>query len=289
MILPEEKQGSLDRILAGLQNIPNVKAVVLGGSHAAGAATPSSDLDIGIYYEEQSPFDINAIRALAHELDLTGHPTVTGFYGWGPWVNGGAWIETAGGKVDFLYRNISQVLATIEKAIKGEWQSDFEQQPPYGFSSPIYLGETEICLPLFDPAGIIAHLKSLVRPYPPALKEAVIRQSLWGAEFTIWHAEYFLEKNDIYNLAGCLTRAARDITRALFAINEIYPTGDKRSMEMLECTDKHPAMLTEKMVRILSGDSIPAGDRVFLLKSVLTETIEISAGTYQPLFSLKKH
>jgi hypothetical protein len=57
----------------------------------------------------------------------------------GTWVNGGAWIQTSSGQVDFLYRNLEQVTATITKAKNGEWENDFEQQPPYGFSSVIYL------------------------------------------------------------------------------------------------------------------------------------------------------
>jgi hypothetical protein len=36
-------------------------------------------------------------------------PVVTGTYEWGPWVNGGAWIQTSAGKVDFLYKNLDQV------------------------------------------------------------------------------------------------------------------------------------------------------------------------------------
>lgn len=98
---------------------------------------------------------------------------------WGPWVNGGAWINTSRGKVDFLYKNIGQITRTIENAKIGIWENNFEQQPPYGFSSIIFLAETQSSLPLYDPDKIINKLKESVKEYPEKLKYSVIQQSLW--------------------------------------------------------------------------------------------------------------
>jgi hypothetical protein len=47
-------------------------------------------------------------------------------------------------------------------------------------------------------------------------------------------SSFFFCKWDIYNIAGCLTRAIRSIVAALFAINGIYPLGDKRAIDILE-------------------------------------------------------
>src|SRR5262245_4334402 len=102
-----------------LGELPGMKAVVLGGSHARGRAQPGSDIDLGLLYSEAAPFSIQSIRELAaavHDRDLTaddaapsGPPVVTDFYGWGPWVNGGAWLTIGGQRVDFIYRNLDQV------------------------------------------------------------------------------------------------------------------------------------------------------------------------------------
>lgn len=62
---------------------------MLGSSYAAGAAKESSDLDIGIYYSEQSPFNIDDIKAVANKYSVSEDITVTIFYEWSPWVNGG--------------------------------------------------------------------------------------------------------------------------------------------------------------------------------------------------------
>lgn len=101
--IPPEKVRLLADIAAALARAPNVEAVALGGSHARGTHGPASDLDIGIYYREAEPFRIDEIRQIAQAFSASGAPTVTGFYEWGPFVNGGAWINNAVCKVDFLY------------------------------------------------------------------------------------------------------------------------------------------------------------------------------------------
>ena len=165
MPLPKLKEETLAEIVEELKATENIEAIALGGSHAIGKGTATSDVDIGIYYYEEKPFKIEDIRSIAKKYAIN-EPTVTGFYEWGRWVNGGTWIETAAGKIDLLYKNIDQIKSTIELAKKGHWENDFEQQPPYGFSSIIYLGETQACVPLYDRNEIISKMKKEIQPYP---------------------------------------------------------------------------------------------------------------------------
>ena len=102
-----------------LGSIPGVAAVVLGGSHARGRALPGSDIDLGLLYSEFDPFSIQSVRALAAAVNDTSDPVVTGFYEWGPWVNGGAWLTIGGQRVDFIYRNLEHVARVIGAAEAG--------------------------------------------------------------------------------------------------------------------------------------------------------------------------
>jgi len=95
--------------------------VVLGGSHARGRAQPGSDIDLYILYSEAAPFLTLSIRELAEAVNDAHGPVVTDFYGWGPWVNGGAWLTIGGQRVDFLYRSLEhmeRVIAEAETRIK---------------------------------------------------------------------------------------------------------------------------------------------------------------------------
>lgn len=286
MKISADKQKLLDNFTSELKFIDGVKAIVLGGSHAVGLATEKSDLDIGIYYSEQSHFDIEKIKTIANKLSNNDQPTVTGFYEWGPWVNGGAWINTAKGEVDLLYKNIDQILKTIDNAKNGIWENSFEQQPPYGFSSIIFLAETHSCIPLYDPENVISKLKDSVKQYPKKLKQSVVQQSLWSAEFTIWQAEKFAAKTDMYNTVGCLTRAMYSIVSTLFALNEIYPMGDKRAIEIVEKTKNKPINFTNKINAILSCDKKSLAENVRLLKLLFNETVELANGQYKPYYKL---
>lgn len=287
MKLLADKQKLLDDFTTELKLIDGVKAIVLGGSYAIGLATEKSDLDIGIYYSEQRPFDIEKIKTVAHKFSNNEQPTVTGFYEWGPWVNGGAWINTEYGEVDLLYKNIDQIVKTIDNSINGIWENSFEQQPPYGFSSIIYLAETHSSIPLYDPENIISKLKDRIKQYPQKLKQSVVQQSLWSAEFTIWQAEKFANKTDIYNTVGCLTRAMNSIVSALFALNEIYPMGDKRAIEIIEKAKCKPTNLTNKIDTIFSCDKNSLAENVRLLKLLFNEIVELANGHYKPYYKLE--
>ena len=250
----------------GVTTADYMEAVVLGGSYASGAATEASDLDIGLYYLDAEPFSIEDIRQAAVEIALPEKtPVVTGFYVWGAWVNGGAWIQTEAGKVDFLYRSLDHVGRVLREAQKGRWQHDYDQQPAHGFYSTGYLAETKICLPLYDPDGKIAELKRLVETYPPALKQTIVNDSLWSAEFTLQHACGFASKDDVYSTVGCLVRAAANLTQALFALNETYFLGDKRAMQTLAGFRRLPAGYVEAVTGILA---CPGKDQVEMMRSV---------------------
>lgn len=284
--LEPQKQELLKSIVEDLQKIDGVVAIVLGGSYAEGLATPSSDMDIGIYYSENNPFDIAQIRSVAVKYSIK-EPTVTDFYGWGPWVNGGAWITSKDGQVDFIYRNIDQVSKTIDNAVDGKWENDFEQQPPYGFSSIIYLAETKVSIPLYDPYQYLHKLKERVENYPVKLKESVVSQSLWSAEFSIWQADIFSQKTDIFNMMGCFTRAIKSIITAIYSLNEIYPMGDKRAIERLALAEIKPQKLKEQVENVLLLNRASFSKNVDAIKSLHDEAVALAGPLYKKYFNLK--
>jgi len=286
MIIPETKRETLDKIINDLKQVDNIMAVVLGGSYCIGMANENSDLDIGIYYHETSPFDIEQIKLIATKYNIDETLTVTDFYQWGAWVNGGAWINTESGEVDFVYRNIEQVRSVIEKSKNGIWENDFEQQPPFGFSSVIYPAETKYCYPLYDPYNIIKEMKQEVMNYPMKLKQAIIQQSLWSVEFTLWQADKFVEKQDIYNAVGCFTRALKKIIDALFALNETYSMGDKSSIQRILQMPKCPDKLQEQIQDILNINSNTLTTSASRIRNLFEQVASLAEGMYQPYFKL---
>jgi hypothetical protein len=271
-----------------LSEIPGIAAVVLGGSWARGTARPDSDLDIGLYYSEKSPPEIERIRAIAAKASIPDNtPIVTGFYEWGPWVNGGAWIHTPAGKMDLLYRNSDQVCRVLDECAEGIYHHDFYQQPTFGFVSVVYLAETKSCLPLSDPQHLLFRLKRRVEIYPSRLQEKLITKSLWAAEFTFLHASGFAERGDIFNTVGCLGRIAFMLAQAIFAINSEYYFGDKGSMEAIEGFKLQPDQFSKRLQGVLALPMANAGELQSAhrqMRALWKEVVNLTEGRYVSRF-----
>lgn len=288
--LPPNKQAIVERLVTALRQTPNLEAIVLGGSYARGMQHATSDLDIGLYYTAAHPFSIADIKQIANAVAESA-PVVTDFYEWGAWVNGGAWIQTAAGKVDFLYRNLDQVQQTVDEAQQGIFHHDYNQQPAYGFYSMIYLAETQVCLPLYDPQAHLADLKRQIGAYPPKLKARIITDCLWSAEFTLLHAHSFAAGGDVYNTVGCLTRSVANLTQVLFALNEVYFMSDKRVMETMANFSVLPANYSERVTLSLAapGHTAPALEQtVTEIQAAWQSVVDLTGNVYQPKFTVKK-
>jgi predicted nucleotidyltransferase len=244
----------IESIIDKLKAVDGLQAIVLGGSWASGTQRADSDIDLGLYYNADYPLNIQRVRNIANEFNDLPDPVVTDLGGWGRWVNGGAWLTIQGQRVDFLYRNIDFVSSVIDACNKGELQSDYWQQPAYGFHSYIYCAETNICKTLYDPGGIIEALKAKVAQYPQPLKEKIIKDFTWSAQFTLEVARKSARQGDVYFVAGCLTRAVSCLVQVLYALNETYFISDKRMYRDVEQFALKPQNIAERVDRIL-GDA----------------------------------
>jgi predicted nucleotidyltransferase len=272
--------------------IRGIKAVVLGGSHARGRARPESDIDLYLFYSEMAPFSIPSIRELAETVNDTPGPVVTSFYGWGPWVNGGAWLTIGGQRVDFLYRNLEHLERVIAEAEAGRYELHYLQQPPFGFFSAAYLGEVAVCIPLFDPEARLEALKRRVADYPEALRQAVVQDFLFAAELgLVAVAPKFAGRSGAYGTAACLARAVNELLLVLFALNRRYLMDDKTALAEVAEFERAPREFGPRVQKTLAhlGDS-PAELRAAVesIAQLFRETVELTDGLYQPRFTLPK-
>ncbi len=286
---PEQRE--LVSSLAGrLRSVCGIRAVALGGSHARGRAQAGSDIDLGLLYSEAAPFSVQRIRELAESVNDTAGPVVTDFYGWGPWVNGGAWLTIGGQRVDFVYRSLEHVERVIAEAEAGRYELDYAQQPPFGFFSVTYLGEIAICVPLFDPEARLDALKRRVADYPEALRRAVVQDYLWQAEFGLAaFARKFAARTDVYGTAACLTRAVNQLVLVLFALNRKYPINDKTALAEVAEFERAPREFGPRVQQTLGSLGASPAELVAAVESVaqlFRETVALTDKLYQPRFTL---
>jgi len=288
--LSPQQHDLVSSLVQQLGVIRGVRAVVLGGSYARGRAQPGSDIDLGLLYSDAAPFSIQTLRELAEAVNDTPGPVVTDFYGWGPWVNGGAWLTIGGQRVDFLYRSLEHLERVIAEAEAGRYEVYYLQQPPFGFFSATYLGEIAVCVPLFDPEGRVAALKQRVVDYPEALRNAVVQDYLFMAEFTLTaFAPKVAARCDTYGTAACLARAVNELVLALFALNRTYPINDKTALVEVAEFDRAPQEFGPRVQKTLGHLGVSPAELVAAVGSIaqlLRETIDLTDRLYQPRFTL---
>jgi predicted nucleotidyltransferase len=56
-------------LIEGLKTVPGIRAIVLGGSRARGSGDESSDTDLGLYYDPESPLRVETLDQVAARHD----------------------------------------------------------------------------------------------------------------------------------------------------------------------------------------------------------------------------
>lgn len=249
------RQQLVRELSAEVGSVSGVAAVVLGGSHARGRARAESDIDLGILRHDAEPLDVPALRALCGRWhDGPNDAVITEPGEWGPWVDGGAWLERDGTRVDLLYRSFDLLERVWNEAEAGRFEHHWGQQAPYGFFGPTVLGEIQVCLGLHGALDLVADWKRRVTTYPPALRAAVVRTLLWQVEFNLTaFLPKFCARGDAYGAAGCLSRAAYHLVLVLFALNERYPVNDKTTLDETDDLADAPCEFSARTRQILAA------------------------------------
>lgn len=205
-------------------------------------------------------------------------------------MNGGAWLSIGGQRVDFIYRSLEHLERVITEAEAGRYELDYAQQPPFGFFSATYLGELAISVPLFDPEAHVESLKQRVATYPEALRQAIVQDYLWQAEFNlVAFAPKFAARGEVYGTVACLTRVINQLTLALFALNRQYLLNDKTALAEIAEFDQAPRAFPLRVQQTLARVGDTAAELNAAVKSIarlFQETVALAEGLYHPRFTL---
>ncbi len=229
-----------------LAQVRGVVGVLLGGSRARGEHRPESDWDLGVYYRHDLDLDLAALRALAGPgVDVVGPG------GWGPWVDGGAWLRIDGVAVDWILRDLDRVEQVWADCREGRYEVGVQAGHPLGFWSPCYAGEVALGRVLADPTGELTDLRRRTGTYPEPLREA-LTASAREAEFLIEAAAKGAARADTLYVSLCLSRAVGVLVQALFARNRRWCLNEKGALAVAETLPDAPTAFGPR-VRALLG------------------------------------
>ncbi|MFJ5289539.1 DUF4037 domain-containing protein [Streptomyces sp. NPDC088348] len=230
-----------------LCGVPGIRAVALGGSRARGAERPGSDWDLGLYYRG-SP-DTAALAALA--ATLADRPVdVAGPGGWGPWVDGGAWLTVGGVAVDWILRDLDRVERVWSQCREGRYEVGVQPGHPLGFWSPAYPGEVALCQVLADPSGELTALREETRRYPEPLR-AALAEAAWEADFSVAAAGKSAAGGDTLHVSLCLSRAFGVLAQSLHAHHRMWCVNEKGALAAAAALPGAPDRFAERAASAL--------------------------------------
>lgn len=242
-------------VAAELAQLPTVVGVVLGGSRARGDHLPTSDVDLGVYCDGDP--DAGALADLAERLTGARVP-VAGPGGWGPWVNGGAWLRLDGTAVDWILRDLRRVEEQCARAGRGEFAFHAQAGHPLGFLDVSYAGELATARILADPGGRLGDLQARVLDYPVALAEAM-QEALWETDLLLAAADKGLARGDVTYVVLCLSRVVLLAAHAVCARAGTWATNEKGLVALAAAQPGAPEAFRERAEAALAvGASRPA-------------------------------
>lgn len=265
-------------ITSAISEVEGVSAVVLGGSRARGTHNSKSDVDMGIYYHPDRPINLVALKKIAACFDDEHRENaLTPIGGWGPWINGGGWLNVRFTPVDFLFRDLGKVSAVIDACLRGEIEMAYQPGHPHGFVSSIYLSEVAVCKILWESElGELTALKKKVVPFPRMLKRALIEKFGWEIDFSLSVARKAVPRGDVVYAAGCCFRAAACMLQVLFAINEEYWLNEKGAVAMADSFRSRPEKFKERIestIPVLEDNGDAIENAIDMLQELSRETM----------------
>ena len=203
---------SVTELVDILIDMPGAVAVVLGGSRAVRSNDEASDWDLGVYYRGE--IDLTALSAFG---------TVFPPGSWGRVMNGGAWLECEGEKVDVILRDLDVVEYWTRRAQEGEFDRDALLGYLAGIPTYTLSAELASCLPLRGHVEAVA--------FPPKLAAAAPPVWRFCRSFSLEYARMHAKRGNVAGVAGQSAAAVMEEAHAISCERGQWVCNEKRLIE----------------------------------------------------------
>ena len=203
-----------------LAAIPGTVGVVLGGSRAVLSNDAGADWDLGLYY--RGALDLTALAARG---------TVFPPGSWGRVMNGGAWLQCAGERIDVILRDLDVVEYWTRRAENGEFERDALLGYLAGIPTYTLSAELASCRPLYGdiPAA----------PFPPKLAAAAPPVWRFCRSFSLDYARTHARRGNVAGATGQVAAAVMQEAHAIVCERGQWVCNEKRLIETAGLADLH--------------------------------------------------
>ena len=220
---------------------PNVEAIALAGSRAAGAVDQDSDIDLYVYTTSVIP--LNGRVAIVEKLGATRSDLNLQF-----WDLGDEWYDKETGiEVDVIYWDTSWIEGQLDRVL-------VEHQASTGYST-CFWHTIRNSLILYDKSDWLHRLKEKSAvPYPEPLRRAIIAQNHPVLRKVIpsylHQIEKAMRRNDLVSINHRVAALLASYFDVLFALNHVPNPGEKR---LLKAASERCAKVPREMVNQVEG------------------------------------
>jgi predicted nucleotidyltransferase len=184
-----------------LARLPSVEAVMLGGSRARGLHGADSDWDFAIY--SRGVFEPQDLRNCGWE------GVMSEIGGWGGGVmNGGAWLNVDGRRVDVHYRDLNEVDYWCAEALAGRFKKELLLFYVAGIPTYVLMGELA--------TGVVLSGALLEPQYPEVLAREASRRWAIDSLLSLGYASSALRSRG--DLSVGLSNAGRGLIERAHAV-----------------------------------------------------------------------
>lgn len=228
-------------------------AIALAGSYAKGNADKNSDIDFFMFVEDPKSYEerVEIIKKIADKDKPI-------------WVSESFQESAWGGTMDFYYKGVPvettvRTIDRMESVLNDCIDGNFEIIPALwttnGYYTYIYLSEISFIKAIDDDYGIIEGYKQMIILYPQKLKNAILecffdRANMWLDNF---HYISAIEREDVLFTGSIVKSTVLDMVQVIFALNEVYFTGDKKLEQQLSKLPYCPHKLLDNVEFLMSS------------------------------------
>lgn len=250
MTAPPSSAGELAAQLASrYAALPEVTAVALAGSRAAGRSDDASDVDLHVYARPEPSLEARAAIAAGSPRAEIGNRR---FEPGDEWIDAGTGIH-----VDVMFRDPAWIEDELDRVL-------VRCEARLGYSTAFWCGVLHSA-PLFDRQGWYARLQARASaPYPEALVRAIVakNQPLLRANLSSYlrQLEKAVARGDAVSANHRTAAYLASAFDLLFAVNRLPHPGEKRLLAVAEACPRRPPDLARDVEALLAAAAAPGPD-----------------------------
>jgi hypothetical protein len=227
-------------------------SITIGGSRGKKLDDGESDVDFRIYTDERTEGE-DWDRCVAEMKRRMEH-----------WSGRGQIIDGV------WPRGVSEIGESLDRWLSGIIAPDPLDWAVWGYHLPTDIYNQQI---IEDPFGIAEEWKERMRPYPEALKNAILKKHM--GRLSYWKSDYHyrqkVKRRDVVFLASVSASVVHDMMQALCAANGIYYPGDGHNLSVAAGFSIKPDNFAERIESIFFVES---ADKLSCQHAAIIEMID---------------